>query len=125
MTARSRLILASASLVTSVAVGAHAGNDDGVLLGEQAMITGGAVTAIVSDGASAWYNPAGLGLSSCRAVHRCPRASPCSGRVARRDLAVPATGQGVGRHHVRFPLAHDGASLSPRSASNRCPSTCR
>src|SRR6186713_2487527 len=61
MTARSRLILASASLVTSVAVSAHAGNDDGVLLGEQAMITGGAVTAIVSDGASAWFNPAGLG----------------------------------------------------------------
>src|SRR6478735_10736286 len=64
MTARSRLILASAALVTSVALGAHAGNDDGVLLGEQAIITGGAVTAIVSDGASAWYNPAGLGLSS-------------------------------------------------------------
>ena len=56
-------MLASASLVTSVALHAHAGNDDGVLLGEQAMITGGAVTAIVSDGASAWYNPAGLGLS--------------------------------------------------------------
>src|SRR6188768_4126596 len=64
MTARSRLILASASLVTSVAMSAHAGNDDGVLLGEQAMITGGAVTAIVRDGASAWYNPAGLGLSA-------------------------------------------------------------
>jgi hypothetical protein len=62
--ARSSVILASASLVTSIAVGAHAGNDDGVLLGEQAMITGGAVTAIVSDGASAWYNPAGLGLSA-------------------------------------------------------------
>src|SRR6188768_508013 len=43
---------------------AHAGNDDAVLLGNQAMITGGAVTAIVSDGASAWYNPAGLGLSA-------------------------------------------------------------
>ena len=64
MTARARLILASAALVTSVTVGAHAGNDDGVLLGEQAMITGGAVTAIVADGASAWYNPAGLGQSS-------------------------------------------------------------
>ncbi|HKO49843.1 MAG TPA: hypothetical protein VJV79_19065 [Polyangiaceae bacterium] len=62
--ARSRLILATASLITSVTVGAHAGNDDGVLLGEQAMMTGGAVTAIVSDGASAWYNPAGLGLAS-------------------------------------------------------------
>src|SRR6476620_12797955 len=40
---------------------AHAGNDDAVLLGNQAILTGGAVTAIVSDGASAWFNPAGLG----------------------------------------------------------------
>jgi len=47
-----------AMLVTRVA---HAGNDDAVLLGNQAILTGGAVTAIVSDGASAWFNPAGLG----------------------------------------------------------------
>ena len=40
---------------------AHAGNDDAVLLGNQAILTGGAVTAIVADGASAWFNPAGLG----------------------------------------------------------------
>jgi hypothetical protein len=39
---------------------AHAGNDDAVLLGNQAMLTGGAVTAIVSDGAGAWFNPAGI-----------------------------------------------------------------
>lgn len=29
-------------------------------MGSQALMTGGAVTAIVSDGSSAWYNPAGL-----------------------------------------------------------------
>jgi hypothetical protein len=51
-------------LISCVATIAHAGNDDGVLVGNQAIITGGAVTSIVSDGASAWYNPAGLGLSS-------------------------------------------------------------
>jgi hypothetical protein len=39
---------------------ALAGNDEGVLIGSQAVLTGGAVTAIVSDGTSAWYNPAGL-----------------------------------------------------------------
>jgi hypothetical protein len=39
---------------------AHAGNDDGVLVGGQAALTGGAVTATVSDGTAAWYNPAGL-----------------------------------------------------------------
>jgi hypothetical protein len=39
---------------------AYAGNDDGVLVGGQAALTGGAVTATISDGTAAWYNPAGL-----------------------------------------------------------------
>lgn len=38
----------------------HAGNTDGVLLGNDAAITGGAVTATVRSGSSLWYNPAGL-----------------------------------------------------------------
>ncbi len=39
---------------------AAAGNDDGVLLGNEAAMTGGAVTAVVNDGSAAWYNPAGI-----------------------------------------------------------------
>jgi hypothetical protein len=39
---------------------ARAGNDDGVLLGNDAVLTGGAITAVVSDGSALWYNPAGL-----------------------------------------------------------------
>jgi len=39
---------------------AYAGNDDGVLVGGQAALAGGAVTATISDGTAAWYNPAGL-----------------------------------------------------------------
>lgn len=39
---------------------ARAGNDDGVLLGNEAAMSGGAVTAIVGDGSAIWYNPAGL-----------------------------------------------------------------
>lgn len=38
----------------------HAGNDEAILIGSQASMTGGAVTAIVDDGTAAWYNPAGL-----------------------------------------------------------------
>lgn len=39
---------------------ARAGNGDGVLLGNEAAATGGAVAAVVHDGSAAWYNPAGL-----------------------------------------------------------------
>jgi hypothetical protein len=39
---------------------ARAGNDDGILVGGQAALVGGAVTATANDGAAAWYNPAGL-----------------------------------------------------------------
>ena len=39
---------------------ARAGNDDEVPIGNQAALAAGAVTATGSDGASAWYNPAGI-----------------------------------------------------------------
>jgi hypothetical protein len=55
--------LATAHLVIVAAVWpaiAHAGNDDGVLLGNEAAMSGGAVTALVSDGSATWYNPAGI-----------------------------------------------------------------
>ncbi len=39
---------------------ARAGNDDGVLLGNEAAMTGGAVVATVGDGSGVWYNPAGI-----------------------------------------------------------------
>lgn len=40
---------------------AQAGNDDELLLGNQAAILGGAVIATVNDSSATWYNPAGLG----------------------------------------------------------------
>jgi hypothetical protein len=39
---------------------AAAGNEDELFVGNHAAMTGGAVTAMVSDGSSIWYNPAGL-----------------------------------------------------------------
>jgi hypothetical protein len=38
----------------------RAGNEEGVLIGNEAAISGGAVTAIVEDGSAGWYNPAGV-----------------------------------------------------------------
>jgi hypothetical protein len=38
----------------------HAGNGDGVLLGNEAAMSAGAIVATVSDGNAVWYNPAGL-----------------------------------------------------------------
>ena len=39
---------------------AQAGNDDGVLLGDAAILSGGALVTRVRDGSALWYNPAGL-----------------------------------------------------------------
>lgn len=56
---RAKLIVAVA--VTLLAPSkAEAGNTDEVLLGNEAALLGGAVTAIVSQGSALWYNPAGL-----------------------------------------------------------------
>ncbi len=54
----------SAGLVIASGVWAPlalAGNDDELFVGSQAAMTGGAVSAMVSDASATWYNPAGLG----------------------------------------------------------------
>jgi hypothetical protein len=43
---------------------AHAGNDDGILLGNDAALAAGAVVATTADGSALWYNPSGLGSVS-------------------------------------------------------------
>lgn len=50
-----------AMTAVSVAIEANAGNAEGIYFGEQAVLTGGAVRAIVDDGSATIYNPAGLG----------------------------------------------------------------
>src|SRR5262245_39643489 len=49
-----------AVLLSLAAAPARAGNDEGVPLGDDAALTGNAVAAMVSDGSSLVYNPAGL-----------------------------------------------------------------
>lgn len=44
-----------------IGTAAHAGNREGIFFGEQALLSGGAVRAIVDDGSATIYNPSGLG----------------------------------------------------------------
>ncbi|MBZ0118781.1 MAG: outer membrane protein transport protein, partial [Sandaracinaceae bacterium] len=47
---------------------ARAGNDDGILIGNDGAMCGGAVSAVVHDGTATWYNPAGLASIDRNAV---------------------------------------------------------
>lgn len=60
------LILLGIELAPSIA---NAGNDAGIYYGQQAIMTGGAVRAIVNDGSSIVYNPAGLGRIDCTVLN--------------------------------------------------------
>jgi len=51
-----------------VALPARAENDDGVLMGMEAAQSGGAVTATIGGGASAFYNPAGLASGAASSI---------------------------------------------------------
>ncbi len=52
---------AALAIVATLAAPAQAGNEDSYLFGDQASLTGGAVTASIRDTSAIWYNPAGLG----------------------------------------------------------------
>lgn len=58
-----RLTLAIGAAIAICATPSHgrAGNDDGVILGNEAAMTAAAGEAVVEDGSAIWYNPAGLG----------------------------------------------------------------
>jgi hypothetical protein len=58
---RARLVIATLIGSVAFAPSANAGNDDETLVGNRASMTGGAVSATVTDASSIWYNPAGLG----------------------------------------------------------------
>src|SRR5262245_36969859 len=51
-------LLATLIVVSRVA---HGGNDDELIVGNRASMTGGAAVATADDGSAVWYNPAGLG----------------------------------------------------------------
>jgi hypothetical protein len=53
-------VLIAGALALFAPARGYAGNGDGVLVGNEAAMTGGAVRATVQDGSATWYNPAGL-----------------------------------------------------------------
>lgn len=57
-----RNVLRAAALLAVALLPARvrAGNDDSILLGNDAALVGGAVVSSVNDGSALWYNPAGL-----------------------------------------------------------------
>lgn len=48
------------AFVAGTAARVRAGNEEGVLIGNEAAMSGGAVTAVIDDGTAVWFNPAGL-----------------------------------------------------------------
>ena len=61
-------LLVGAFILLSRPLLARAGNDDAILIGGQASLTAGAITATVSDGSAAWYNPAGIAKATRNTV---------------------------------------------------------
>jgi long-subunit fatty acid transport protein len=59
---RRRLPFALNATLLLAAGSSWAGNADSTLIGNQAALSGNAVTAVVSDAGAAWHNPAGLAL---------------------------------------------------------------
>ncbi len=66
--APARLVTFALLLVGLITSRAEAGNGDGVLLGNEAAMSGGAVRAVTADGTATWYNPAGLAAMNRDAV---------------------------------------------------------
>ncbi|MGM0578431.1 MAG: OmpP1/FadL family transporter [Myxococcota bacterium] len=96
-----------AALLLFGADSARAGNDDEVLLGNDAALTGGAVTATVSDGSALWYNPAGLAGVRRNSVDLSASAFTLRSYDAPRFISVaggPSTGASV-REFVSIPSA--------------------
>jgi hypothetical protein len=54
------LALAAIGAVSAPSAVARAGNEEGVLIGNEAAMSGGTVTAVIDDGTAVWFNPAGL-----------------------------------------------------------------
>ncbi len=100
-------VLATAMLV---AASARAGNEEGVLVGNEAALTGGAVTATVDDGTAVWFNPAGLGRIDRTQVDASGSASQL--RVGQTpELLSSATGHADGGYYELngIPAAVTGA----------------
>jgi hypothetical protein len=90
-----------------------AGNDDGILIGSEAILTGGAVTATVSDGTAGWYNPAGLAQLRRSQINVNASTYGISRSTARRFFTLP-DGTASGASVVDWQLVPSALSYAYR-----------
>jgi len=96
---------------------ARAGNDDGLLLGNAAILSGGALTASVSDGSATWYNPAGLALVTRDSVDVSASAYQLQfGSTP--VLLSSATGASTPGDYTDFVVVPSALTMARRLASN-------
>ncbi|GAC1596611.1 MAG: hypothetical protein NVS4B10_05740 [Myxococcales bacterium] len=86
---RLRTRIAGLCAALALAAGsARAGNADSQLIGNQAALSGNAVTAVVNDAGATWHNPAGLALVERGSVNLSATALGFRSYVMRRSLEV-------------------------------------
>src|SRR5262245_59987526 len=93
-----RALAFAATLVVALYGTRARASEDSFLFGDHAALTGGAVVSSISDTASIWYNPAGLGQNRRGRIEISGTAFTARWRRIRTGLAVDLPGGRVQRY---------------------------